>query len=372
MPSYSGPIWLDDNPHRLAFGILRDELDLNNTIIASAIEWAAPSLSNATKVDSRNPRSIPADKFSALIEYLKEVLESSTRASEPFLRYQLDQLLTASGASPSRDAPPGAIQHMGSSTAIRPNWLSTGQEHFRDIEKHSASQRIWLLGGPMTGKTSAVAALTNHAKSMNYNIIGFDIQDIHEKPGAWLAHPKIDIVLERVLFHVLGSESPLSGHELLGVEYLAECFVTTLERSIRLRFRGSPTIIYFDHFYLLGTQGSYTAPENRQLFDDFNHKLMVQLSKLHIPNASIIIVDDLTSTSSKDVSKHWTKGEPVICLVNTRDVVSLWRDIAKIELSEDEANHLIEILGRSIFIHHAAANICLSDVANSDHLQASY
>ena len=61
----------------------------------------------------------------------------------------------------------------------------------------------------------------------------------------------------------------------------------------------------------------------------------------------------------------------MICLVKTRDVIAMWQEIAGQQITEDEANQTIEELGRSLFTHHAAAMLCLTDNSIDNPAQAA-
>lgn len=353
-------VWLDDEPHREAYQALSEGLSLVNYEVAKAIEHSPASLSGATSLRSKNPRPIPAEKFTRLISYLDERISDLPTKDQTSLRVQLTLLISASDQSVVVEAEPGEIQHSEAKTAIRPHWLQKAKENLLGGSTSQPSSRIWLLGGPMTGKTSAVQALVSHAQRAGLETIELDIRKCEISPAVRLDHSELNVILKGILQHTFGNQCAFDAHEQLPVERLAVRFCEAVEREILRRPSRVGRVLSIDHFYLLGTQGELATPRLQKNFDEFNHALMVSLSKLYIKNTTIIIVDDLTSAASKDVSKHWTKGDPVICLVKTRDVIALWSEVAGVQISEEEANQTIEELGRSLFTHHAAAILCRS------------
>lgn len=339
-----------------AYSALRDLLGLSDGKMATDIGWNPSSFSSC--LGDRGTRAMNPERYVRFVEILQDTLDSASSQFDENVKtsayhnfYVLfpetqDEAPESPGAQKPLTIAPGEPMPAHAANRCMRN-VDEDAKRFVLGVRGFVSPRVWVLGGPKTGKTTflnGIRQLAEESKARCEFVDALSIAINHQKNSgtAKIKVPHLLNELYQVWFRV--NDTPFSDKmpDHVAFHEFKEAVVRQLEPIARTK----RLIVCIDHLYQLGYLPGFV--ENYDI-------LRFQLSTIQIPNCTLFLTDEGAIMASASTSQEVMRGEKCRLGSLNRGEVSALLELHTVErFSDKDIDDLIDALGQNIFLHHCA------------------
>jgi hypothetical protein len=218
----------------------------------------------------------------------------------------------------------------------------------------------------MTGKTATLRYIENLARDADIKVAAIDLRPLAESLTISDDPQHNSIALLNFILGAIAESTRykktanIEGYRA-SQSILAERFLKVFRDIIGDASSSERMIVTLDHLYMFGPQNPGDTSSAAKTFDELLTLILSGIVKLKfvVDKVTLFIADDGAQASHPEVSPYITKGKKLTLVCDEQTANAVWTANGIPDIDNDTSVHF-DLLGRCIFLHHAAAELAAS------------